>query len=336
MTLSAVRSSTYSPQDQAEELTQLCKALADGLRLEILRLLRISSFGVLEICRILDIRQSALSHHLKILATAGLATTRREGNTIFYRRPLLSSDDPHYGFKRSAFEAIDGIPLAETLLERLNLVQQERSEQSLQFFTRHADKFREKQGLVAEHSQYMSSLSDLLHSLKLPGHQRMMEVGPGQGELLAGLASQFKQVIALDNAAEMLNQARATVADAGVDNIDFILGDTRKALELQLNCDLMLFDMVLHHLPAPHEAFQHARTLLNEAGVLLIVDLCRHDQDWVRESCGDLWLGFDLDDMNDWADQAGLQAAQVVYLGLRNGFQIQMCAFRKPAQARAV
>ena len=219
MTLSAVRSSTYSPQDQAEELTQLCKALADGLRLEILRLLRISSFGVLEICRILDIRQSALSHHLKILATAGLATTRREGNTIFYRRPLLSSDDPHYGFKRSAFEAIDGIPLAETLLERLNLVQQERSEQSLQFFTRHADKFREKQGLVAEHSQYMSSLSDLLHSLKLPGHQRMMEVGPGQGELLAGLASQFKQVIALVNAAEMLNQARATVAEIDELNI---------------------------------------------------------------------------------------------------------------------
>lgn len=336
MTLTAVRSSTHSPQDQADELTQLCKALADGLRLEILRLLRISSFGVLEICRILDIRQSALSHHLKILATAGLATTRREGNTIFYRRPLLTSDDPHYGFKKSAFDAIDRVPLADALLSRLNLVQQERSEQSLQFFTRHADKFREKQGLVAEHNQYMNSLADLLRSLKLPGHRCVMEVGPGQGELLAGLAAQFERVIALDNAAEMLNQARDTAAEAGLGNVDFILGDTHKALEQQLSCDLILFDMVLHHLPSPHEAFLHAQSLLKDTGVLLIVDLCHHDQDWVRDSCGDLWLGFDLNDMNEWAAQAGLQSAQVVYLGLRNGFQIQMCAFHKPAHSNPV
>lgn len=333
MTLTAIQN---SPLDHADELTQLCKALADGLRLEILRLLRISSFGVLEISQILDIRQSALSHHLKVLATAGLATTRREGNTIFYRRPLLTSDEPFFEFKRSAFDAIDRVPLNDELLARLNLVQQVRSEQSLQFFTRHADKFREKQGLVAEHSQYTNSLLDLLRSLELRQRQRVMEVGPGQGELLAVLAQQFNEVIALDNAAEMLNQAKATVAQTAAKNVAFILGDTHKALEMQLRCDLILFDMVLHHLPSPHEAFQHAQTLLNEEGVLLIVDLCRHDQDWVKESCGDLWLGFDLDDMNEWAAQAGLHSAQSVYLGLRNGFQIQMCVFHKPAAGRTL
>ncbi len=329
MTLTAVRAQRDCQQDQAEELTALCKALADGLRLEILRLLRSSSFGVLEICRILEIRQSALSHHLKILATAGLATTRREGNTIFYRRPLLTPDDPFYELKKSAFEAIDRVALSEELVQRLNLIQKERSEQSLQFFTKHFDKFREKQGLVAEHSQYMSSLLELLRELELKPEHCVMEVGPGQGELLAVLAQQFDSVIALDNALEMLNQARDTVLEEGLQNVQFILGDTHKALELDVQCDLMLFDMVLHHLASPHEAFQHASTLLKNHGLLLIVDLCRHDQDWVRESCGDLWLGFEVDDMNEWAEQAGLQAAQTVYLGLRNGFQIQMCVFQK-------
>jgi len=205
--LTAVSEQRDTQQEQADELTALCKALADGLRLEILRLLRVSSFGVLEICRILEIRQSALSHHLKILATAGLATTRREGNTIFYRRSLLTSDDPHFELKKSAFDAIDKIALSDARIACLNLVQQERSEQSLQFFTRYSDKFREKQGLIAEHSQYMTGLLDLLRELELNAQHRVMEVGPGEGELLAVLAQQFDEVIALDNAIEMLNLA---------------------------------------------------------------------------------------------------------------------------------
>ena len=63
---------------EAEDLTRVFKALADPLRLDILRLLRTESFGVLELCRIVDVRQSALSHHLKILAQAALVSTRRE------------------------------------------------------------------------------------------------------------------------------------------------------------------------------------------------------------------------------------------------------------------
>ena len=56
---------TTAPVGALESLTELNKALGDGLRLQILRLLRSESFGVLELCRILDIRQSALSHQFR-------------------------------------------------------------------------------------------------------------------------------------------------------------------------------------------------------------------------------------------------------------------------------
>ena len=329
MSVTAIKQQSIAPLSDADSLTLVCKALADGLRLEILRVLRHSSFGVLELCRILEIRQSALSHHLKILANAGLATTRREGNTIFYRRPLLAGDDPLYDFKLSAFDAIDRVALKNALRERMNQIQAERSEQSLQFFTKHANKFREKQGLVAEHSQYTSSLKDLLQELEPLARGTLMEVGPGQGELLPLFAERFDKVIALDNAVEMLNQARETAESAKLNNAEFIHGDTGVALEKGVNCDVIVYDMVLHHLPSPQEAFAHAKELLNDNGLLLIIDLCRHDQDWVRESCGDLWLGFEPEELNDWADQNSLLSGQNLFLGLRNGFQIQICVFHK-------
>src|SRR5436190_2376617 len=77
------------PDFHLAALTNLCKASADTLRLLVLRVLRSDSFGVSELCSIFDIRQPALSHHLKVLANAGLIAARREANTIFYRRSEL-------------------------------------------------------------------------------------------------------------------------------------------------------------------------------------------------------------------------------------------------------
>jgi len=116
-----------------ELLTALHKALADHLRLQILRLLKNESFGVLELCRILDIRQSALSHHLKILATSHLVSTRREGNSIFYRRALLSEDDVHGDIKKTVFENLDSLEIPSAQLRKIKQIQLERAQLS-QFF----------------------------------------------------------------------------------------------------------------------------------------------------------------------------------------------------------
>ena len=327
MSVTALKPAELPDLGDFDDFTRLCKALADDLRLEILRLLKTESFGVLEICRILDIRQSALSHHLKILANAGLVSTRREGNTIFYRRTLLLDTDPFEDFKNSAFTNIDRLPLPTKVLKRLKLIHQERSQLSLDFFTRHADKFREKQGLITEYRQYAAALEDLIAGISFETEPEVMEVGPGEGELLLSLARRFKKLIALDNSEEMLERARQTIEASNIKDVEFILGDTSVALKQELHCDLMIFNMVLHHIPSPAEVFFDATKILNPAGVLLIVDLCNHDQDWVRESCGDLWHGFDADDLASWAADAGMVEGQSLYLGLRNGFQIQVRLF---------
>ncbi|MDO9519162.1 MAG: metalloregulator ArsR/SmtB family transcription factor [Pseudohongiella sp.] len=315
--------------DSINSIAQVSKALGDELRLEILHVLRTESFGVLELCRILDIKQNALSHHLKILATAGLVSSRREGNSIFYRRALLLPEDRFFAIKQAAFSSLDGLELRSELAAGIRQIHAERSEQSLLFFERHAERFLEKQELVAEYAHYRDTLHDLLDGLQLSVNAKVMEVGPGEGRLLSELASAYEQVIALDNSMEMLNRARNTISDKQ-QNVEFIHGDTQLAIARGITSDLLVYNMVLHHIPSPREAFQDSARILNAGGVLLLIDLSHHDQDWVRDACGDLWLGFESRELEDWAQQAGLQIAQSMYLGLRNGFQVQMRVFKKP------
>jgi len=64
----------------------LLAALADPTRLEILRQLA----GSAEVCACdftdcCDVSQPTVSHHLKVLRDAGVVTSERRGNWVFYR-----------------------------------------------------------------------------------------------------------------------------------------------------------------------------------------------------------------------------------------------------------
>ena len=80
----------------------------------------------------------------------------------------------------------------------------------------------------------------------------------------------------------------------------------------------------------PAEAFRKLAALVAPGGSLLLSELCSHDQSWAREACGDLWLGFEQEDLARWATAAGLTPGESLYIGLKNGFQIQLRHFAKP------
>ena len=101
--------------------------------------------------------------------------------------------------------------------------------------------------------------------------------------------------------------------------------------DAQIHADCVVVNMVLHHFAAPAEAFRQLANLLQSGGSLLVTELCSHNQAWAREACGDLWLGFEQDDLAHWATAAGLVPGESLYIGLRNGFQIQVRHFQRPA-----
>lgn len=321
------------PDSRLDALASLCKASADPLRLQILRVLRKDSFGVSELCTLFDMRQPALSHHLKVLAGAGLVATRREGNSIFYRRSELGQQPGLDAVQQQIFDTLDALALPENLARRLGTVQEQREANSRHFFRDNAHKFRQQQDLIASYEQYADTVAQILRDAPLARRDTALEVGPGDGSFLAELSPRFRQVIALDNAEAMLERARSSATAAQLGNIEFIHGDTRHPRLAALQADCVVINMVLHHTPSPQQILRDVAGCLAPGGVVLVTDLCRHDQAWARENCGDLWLGFAPEELADWAHAAGLADVASVYLGQRNGFQIQVRLFGHPHTA---
>lgn len=310
-----------------DALAALCKASADPLRLQVLRVLREDSFGVSELCALFAIRQPALSHHLKVLAGASLVATRREGNSIFYRRAQLGQRPELEALQASLFATVDRIALPADTEARLQALHRQREENSRNFFRDNADKFREQQDLIASYSQYAGTVAEVLHDAPLGNRAVALEVGPGDGSFLLELAPGFERVVALDVESAMLGQARERVDRAGLANVEFVHGDTRSESLRGLQADCVVINMVLHHTPAPGQILGDVAGYLAPGGVVLVTDLCRHDQGWARENCGDLWLGFDPAELTAWAGEAGLKDIASVYLAQRNGFQVQVRLF---------
>lgn len=316
-----------SSEDRLGELASFFKASGDQLRLQILRVLRNESFGVSELCSLFDMRQPAMSHHLKVLSAAGLVATRREGNSIFYRRGAPAQDNDLKSIHSQLLTAVDEIELPGSVSTQMAFLYRQREESSRNFFAGNAHKFRQQQDLIANYEQYGETVSQFMRDA-LPQHKDLaLEIGPGDGAFLAQLSPRFDRVVALDNSAEMLEKARKFALEKGLENIDLIHGDTGSKEVKGLLADCIVINMVLHHTPSPAEIFNDVAELLGPAGVVIVTDLCSHDQAWARENCGDLWLGFEPEDLSLWATQAGLTDITSVYLAQRNGFQIQVRLF---------
>jgi ArsR family transcriptional regulator len=72
--------------DERQRVVALLKALGDGTRLEVFRLIAGQENGIC-VCDIVDrfdVSQPTISHHLKVLRDAGLITVSRRGNWAFY------------------------------------------------------------------------------------------------------------------------------------------------------------------------------------------------------------------------------------------------------------
>jgi ArsR family transcriptional regulator, arsenate/arsenite/antimonite-responsive transcriptional repressor len=80
-------SGTAMSAEQAEQVASLLKALADPVRLRLVSLIGSSTTGEACVCDLndaFDLTQATISHHLKVLHSAGVLDRDKRGVWVYY------------------------------------------------------------------------------------------------------------------------------------------------------------------------------------------------------------------------------------------------------------
>jgi len=72
------------PEEALRETSEMFKVLSDCTRLKIMQALSVDELCVCDLCEVLEMNSSAISHQLRILRGTGLVRFRREGKNVYY------------------------------------------------------------------------------------------------------------------------------------------------------------------------------------------------------------------------------------------------------------
>jgi SAM-dependent methyltransferase len=298
----------------AESLPLLSRlsTLNDLARLRILRLLDREELSVGELAKALQLPQSTVSRHLKLLHDGGWILKRSEGTASFYRLVETSLDEDSRNLWRLAKPQMRCTPTLEQDDARLAEVLAERRTDSKSFFGRVGGEWDSlRRDLFGE-----SFTSEALLGL-VRNDWVVADLGCGTGNAAEHLAPFVSKVIAIDREPAMLDAARKRLD--GLANIEFRKGELTKLPLKDREIDAAMVFLVLHHIDHPEEAIVDVARALKPGGSLLIVDMVAHDRANYHHTMGHKHLGFEEKQVRAWAKAAGL--SEVRYRKLRPNTQ---------------
>jgi ubiquinone/menaquinone biosynthesis C-methylase UbiE/DNA-binding transcriptional ArsR family regulator len=284
--------------EQPELVLGWLGGLADGTRLRILRVLDRQELGVAELCDVLQMPQSTVSRHLKVLADLGWVRARRDGTTHLYRTLLDELDPAARRLWVVSREQIDRwATTAQDQLRLQRLLQRRSSSQS--FFAGAAAQWDSLRGqLYGYHFSKAACLGLLDPSMVVA------DLGCGTGPISAELAPFVARVVGVDNSAAMLKDARRRLGDSP--NVELVRGELTSIPVDSGSCDAALIVLALTYIVDPATVIAEAGRILKPGGKAVIVDLLPHDRDDFRRHMNQQWPGFDLEQIRKWLGDAGL------------------------------
>ncbi len=280
-------------------------ALSEPTRLRLLHTLQKNELSVGELARVLQMPQSTVSRHLKILTESGWLIRRAEGTATLYNMHLDELLPSEKNLWIQIQNQIQNATEFKTDLQedhrRLQAVLAERRVDSQSFFGQHAGEWDDlRTNLFGSHFTAQALLS------LIPPNWTIADLGCGTGNASEYLSPRCHKVIAIDSSAPMLKAAQLRLHNSN--NVQFIEADLNKLPLPDASVDAAVCLLVLHHLPDPVHCLREAGRILTtrqNGGSLLIVDMHAHDRMQYKHQMGHQHLGFSTDHMNQLLKTAG-------------------------------
>lgn len=277
------------------------KALADETRVRILHILSLSSFHVNEIVEILQMGQSRVSRHLKILQDAGIIFSRREGNLIYY----YLNFDREKNFQTELLNLINKYKTESNFYEQdfsnVRKILDNRFQTTRSFFDKLSGEAKKIKEQVLDVSVYKKVLLKMIPQ----NTEVLVDLGCGIGRLFPEYSKKAKKIIGVDFSPNMLSLAKSY--NSSNSKIKLLQSNLENLPLPNHSADVVVTSMVLHHISSPYLAIQEAHRILKPKGTLCVIDLAKHNKEFMRNIYADLWLGFEKETLCSWLEQTGFK-----------------------------
>jgi ArsR family transcriptional regulator len=277
-------------------------AAAEPVRLRMLRVLELEELSVGEVAQVVQLPQSTVSRHLKILLEAGWVTRRSEGTATLYRLVMDDLAPAARGIWASVRDGAAGSEAAEDVT-RLRAVLDERRADSVSYFGRVAGAWDDVRAELFGSRFTALSLMSLLDPRWV-----VADVGCGTGNAAELLSPCVREVVAIDQSGPMLEAAKKRMEHAA--NVTFATGSVQSLPLGDASVDAAVCVLVLHHVDDVVAALAELRRCLRRdlgGGAALIVDMVEHEREEFRRTMGHKRLGFTADAMDDAMRRAGFK-----------------------------
>ncbi|HXC24749.1 MAG TPA: metalloregulator ArsR/SmtB family transcription factor [Gemmatimonadaceae bacterium] len=274
-------------------------ALSDPTRSRLLLVLDRQELTVSELCMVLQLPQSTVSRHLKVLGDERWVISRADGTSRRYRIAVEELGGATKKLWTLVRDQVAASPAAQQDTQRLQGVLANRRTASQAFFSTSAGQWDRLRMELFGNRLDLIGLLGLLDESWTVG-----DLGCGTGQVSELLAPFVSDIIAVDESAAMLNAARKRLQPCG--NVTVRHGDLAALPIEDQSLDVALLFLVLHYAADPDAIVREVTRVLKPDGRVLIVDMMTHDRDDLTQQMGHVWQGFSHEDVSRWVQHAGL------------------------------
>lgn len=272
--------------------------LADTTRVRLLHLLNGEEQGVTELCKAMQLPQSTVSRHLKVLSAAGWVAHRRCGTSNLYALHQM-------GWNASQAELWEFVSRfsaswAEVKQDKARLSQVLNMQNARRF---HVGSVQEWQKAREDFygRQYVLEVMAAL----VPKKSNVVDLGCSEGTMLSLFGRHGVSITGVDNNSQMLEAAREAVKDLPTVNV--VEGSIEQLPLKDRAFDVALMVLLLAWLDHPEVALAEAARVLDEDGTLLLVDMLDHQREDLPRQLNQLHAGFSRSQLDRMCEHADLK-----------------------------